>query len=150
MNNTPGPNQRRSGFTLVEVMVAGLLMLVFLGGALQVLVQTMRSTDLVRRRTEATNLAWSRLERAKHMDFDELNDLVEDDPGSIVNSAGLPDLDGDYLRRTLITPLSGAMEAVQIRVEVAPRNPRTGEFAETPQAVESVLTNIQRIFLEDT
>jgi Tfp pilus assembly protein PilV len=133
----------------VEVMVASLVLTLFLGGALNVLIQTMRSTDMVRRRTEATNLAWSRVERAMHMDFLELPELAEGAPGTAVNRAGLPDADGGFLRRTTLTPLEGAMPGMRIRVEVWPVNPRSGQFAGQPETIETVIANIPRVFQED-
>lgn len=136
--------------TLVEVLVASFVLSVFLVGALGVLLQTTRTTQLVRLRTEATSLAWSRVERARHLSFAEIADLEEEDPGTLVDAAGLPDVDGGFLRRTTVTNLVGEIEAVQIRVEVWPRSPGTGSFSGEPQIVETVISNIPLAFREDT
>lgn len=141
------PSPPCGGFTLVEVMVAVMLLAVFIGGALGLLSSTLRTHYLVRDRTEALNLAWSRVEQASNLEFGALMDLVESD--TRINRAGLPDQTGEFRRQTAITALAGELEAVLIRVEVLPLNRRTGLFTGEPEVIETVLSNILRIPLED-
>jgi prepilin-type N-terminal cleavage/methylation domain-containing protein len=138
-----GSIQGHDGFTVVEVMVGVFLLAIFMAGALGLLSQTMRTHSLVRDRTGATNLAWSRIERASNLEFSALQDLAEADIR--INRSGLPDDQGEYLRSTTVTPLSGALNAVQIRVEVRHLDRRSGEFSSSPEVIETILTNILRI-----
>jgi prepilin-type N-terminal cleavage/methylation domain-containing protein len=136
----------KQGFTLVEVMVAMLLLSIFIGGALSLLGQTIRTHYLVRNRTEATNLAWSRVEQASNVSFVMIGDLEE--TGTRINRAGLPDDQGDFFRQTTITVLPGELEAVLIRVEVRPLNRKAGDFSSPPEIIETVLANISRVAQE--
>jgi len=138
-----GSSTGYDGFTVVEVMVGFFLLAIFMAGALGLLSQTMRTHSLIRDRTEATNLAWSRIERASNLEFSALNDLAETDIR--INRSGLPDDQNKYLRSTTVTPLSGALNAVQIRVEVRHLDRRSGEFSSSPEVIETILTNILRI-----
>lgn len=140
---TSGVYRGKKGFTLVEVMVSMLLFALFIGGALGLLSQTMQSHYLVRDRTEATNLAWSRVERASNIEFTALSELAES--GTRINRSGLPDDEGEFLRTTIITPLSGALDAVQIRVEVLNLNRRRGDFSGSPEVIETILSHVLRL-----
>lgn len=133
------------GFTLVEVMVSSLLLTLFLAAAWQTLVMTTRGTRMVRQRTDAVSLAWSRIERARDMTFEEIDNLAEDLPGVRINEAGLPDENGDFLRSTVIVTESNALVSKRIRVGVLPRRPGTGEFTGQPETVETIVTNIERL-----
>ncbi|MCC5850312.1 MAG: prepilin-type N-terminal cleavage/methylation domain-containing protein [Verrucomicrobia bacterium] len=136
------------GFTLVEVMVSSVILALFLSGALAMLVQTTRTTESVRRRSEAVSLAWSRVERARLVDFNNLEDLVEKAPGTVVNAVGLMEENGLFRRVTSVAPLPGEMPAMQIRVDVWVRNTRDGAFSGVPETVETVITNIPRSWTE--
>lgn len=138
-----GGSGHRMAFTLVEVMVSLFLFALFIGGALGLLSQIMRTHYTVRDRTEATNLAWSRVERAANIEFSALPDLVES--GIRINRAGLPDAEGDFLRTTSVSSLPGALEAVLIRVEVLPFNRRQGGFSGSPEVIETVLSHILKL-----
>ncbi len=136
------------GFTLVEVMVSSMILALFLSGALAMLVQTTRTTESVRRRTEAVSLAWSRVERARLVGFDAMEDLVEEAPGNVVNAAGLLDENGLYRRVTSVESLQGELPAVRIRVDVWVRNFRDAAFDGVPESMETIITNISRTWDE--
>jgi hypothetical protein len=134
-----------SGFTLVEVVVAGFLLVIFVGGALGVLIQTSRTTQLVRQRTMATTLAWSRVERIRHLSFDEMEDMAEPESGTRLNASGLPDQDGDYLRVTRITlEEEEGIRMNRIEILIRSLNPRSGEFSGEPQVIETLIADIPK------
>lgn len=141
----PSELKKKVGFTLVEVLVAGILLSIFIASALAILVQVTRSAKLVRQRTDATTLAWNRLERARNMQFVEIDDLAEGSPGTRVNEAGLPDANGDFMRQTIINLETNGMEVKRIRIEVLPKSVQSSEFEGQPEIVESIIADIQRV-----
>ena len=132
----------KSGVTLVEVMVSSTLLLIFLTAAGGVLVATSTSLELVRQRTTATALAWSRVERARFMDFGLIGQLQEDPPGTRINAAGVPDEQGHFRRRTHITITTNGLPMANIHVRVWAMERRTGEFTGQPEEVQTVITQI--------
>lgn len=132
-----------AGFTLVEVVVAGFLLVIFVGGALGVLVQTSRTTHVIRQRTLATSLAWSRVERARHISFDEMEDMVEPETGNRVDGSGLLDQDGTFLRVTRVTVEEDeGIRMNRIEVFVWPMHPQSGTFRGEPQVIETMIADI--------
>lgn len=137
------PKASSDGFSLVEVVVAGFLLVIFVGGAFGVLIQSSRTTQMVRQRTLATTLAWSRVERARHMSFDEMEDLVEPETGNRVDASGLPDQDGDFLRVTRVTRVEeDGIRMNRIEVRVWPLHPQSGTFRGEPQVIETLIADI--------
>ncbi len=134
----------QDGMTLVEVMVAMALLAVFTTAALGALIQVARASEDVRLRTTAAALAWSRVERARNMDFDEIDNLVEALPGSIIDAIGLPDIDGAFRRRTSVNTITNGFPMKHVRVDVWPRDRRTNTFSGQPENVETVITDIPR------
>lgn len=144
MQSTTHPYKASSaGFTLVEVVVAGFLLVIFVGGAFGVLIQSSRTTHLVRQRTLATTLAWSRAERARHMSFDEMEDLIEEEPGNRVDGSGLLDQDGDFLRVTRVTlEEEEGIRLNRIEVLIWTLHPQSGTFRGEPQVIETLIADI--------
>lgn len=133
----------RSGMSLIEVVTASAVLLLFLGGATALMFQTSRALEDTQRRSEATMLAWSRVERARRLDFDVLDTLTEPAPGTQVNALGLPDADGRFLRATAIT--DHADQAIglpmrRVRVSVIPIDRMGRELS--PEVVETFITQI--------
>ncbi len=130
--------------TLVEVMVASALLALFIAAAIGVLMQIASASELVRRRTSAVALAWSRLERARHIAFDDIINLIEAPPGNVVDETGSPDVDGLFRRATSVQLSTNGLPMKHIRAEIWVRDRRTGEFAEHPEILETVIVDIPR------
>lgn len=129
--------------TLVEVMIASGLLLMFMATASGVLVSTASALNLVRQRTTATYLAWSRIERARFMEFAMLPDLEEPAPGTRIDANGVLNIDGHFLRSTTVTLTTNTLAMANIRVQVWPIQ-RDGSLQASPEVVETILTNIER------
>ncbi len=136
--------KRTSGLTLVEVMVAMSVLTLVLTGAVAVLIQTVWLTEQVRNRSTATSIAWSRVERVRNTDFEEVELLIENEPGVRVSFTGAVDEEGGFLRMTEIENESGALPMIRVRASVYPWNRRNQEFSDEPQIVETVITEIPR------
>ena len=140
---SPEKRRGRAGMTLLEIMIASALMLLFVGVALAVLTQTARTLDQVQVRTEAAALAWSRLERARHIDYTALDTLVEPTPGIRINALGQPDEGGRFIRNTTLAEVAGAlpMQHVRVSVQVLDRDGTTvrGE----PEIMETIITQVE-------
>lgn len=129
--------------TLVEVMIASGLLFMFIAAATGVLVATATALSQVRQRTTAAALAWSRIERARFMDFSLLPELEETTPGTRIDANGLLNIDGRFLRTTTLTFSTNALSMANIRVQVWPMG-RNGTFEQSPEVVETVITAIER------
>ncbi len=143
-NRIDAPMKTDSGLTLVEVIVAMSILTTVLAGAVAVMIQTVWLTEQVRNRSTATSLAWSRVERIRNAEIDEVNLLIENAPGTRVSFTGAADEEGDFLRTTDIQDESAGLSMIRVRVEVWPWNRRNQEFSGEPQVVETVITAIPR------
>jgi|GEM_PF-2347300 len=139
-----GAGRDRKGFTLVEVMVAGVLMVLLISSAVGVLLQVASLSKNVQNRTDASMLAWSRVERARNMEFEDLEDLVEEPPGSVVDSAGLLDAKGRFQRTTSVTTTTNGLVVKHVKVTVVPKGAKRADFDNKGETVETVIADIPR------
>ncbi len=138
------PWRGQSGMTLVEVMVATLLLSMFIAIAYRVILQTADALEAARRYGEAVALGWNRMERARHVGFDNIDDLAEPRPGTVVDARGVPDIDGGFRRSTSVTTMTNGLVMKHISVDVWPRNRRTRAFVGAPRTVETVIAQVDR------
>ena len=99
---------------------------------------------MVRQRTTASTLAMSRVEHARHVAFNEIIELAEDAPGTVIDFAGLTDQDGAFLRMTTINAITDGVTLMHVRVDVWPRDRRTGQFSGGPETVETIIAEMPR------
>ena len=64
----------RDGFTLIEIMVATLLLLVAMAGFVPFFLQGLSQSSSARYRSVATNIARERMEQVRQLDYREIND----------------------------------------------------------------------------
>ena len=132
----------RNGLTLVEVLVAMALLVIVVAAVVAGLFQVAHASHLVRMRTTASALAWSRVERARHMAFDEIDQLIEAPPGNRINASGLAEADGPFRRQTVVEILTNSLAMKRIRVDVWPRNQRSNTFEGNSECVETIITDV--------
>jgi prepilin-type N-terminal cleavage/methylation domain-containing protein len=99
----------RSGFSLVEVMIAAAILLLVLGGFLAVFVSAMRTQVMASDYYSATCIARNRIQRARSLEFASLPLMVE--------SNATVDADGDAgptgkFRRTTTVAAAGSNACV--------------------------------------
>lgn len=121
----------KKGATLIEALVAIVILAVGIAGSSALIVQTMRLSDLANEQGVATLIARNRFERMSTSDFNDLkswevSDMVCDATGNRVH-------DGSYRINTVVThPMTNLTE---IAVEVYIRNHKTLEFDKPPRII---------------
>jgi prepilin-type N-terminal cleavage/methylation domain-containing protein len=71
-----GPRADERGFTLMEVMVSALLLLIIMAGFIPVFLSGLASATRERYRSIATNLAQERMEQIRQLDYREIGDAT--------------------------------------------------------------------------
>jgi prepilin-type N-terminal cleavage/methylation domain-containing protein len=99
--------QRDSGFTLVEVLVAAMLLTVGMGAIAYLVIAATRVNGVARRSTYAALLAADKLEELRALPFDDPA-LAVSPPGALtVDADGFHDVPVEgYRRRWTIAPLA--------------------------------------------
>ena len=97
--------KRKDGVTLVETLFSAVILVLVVAGVLVIFVRTVDISKRIDKEYVATNLAKSRVERARTIKvthgFASLVDLNETDV--IIGSDGVSDQDGEYKRSTTVT-----------------------------------------------
>lgn len=97
--------KRKDGVTLIETLFSAVILVLVVTGVLVVFVRTVDISKRIDKEYIATNLAKSRVERARTTKithgFDSLVDLNETDV--IIDSDGVSDPEGEYKRSTTVT-----------------------------------------------
>lgn len=97
--------KRKDGVTLVETLFSAVILVLVVAGVLVIFVRTVDISKRIDKEYVATNLAKSRVERARTTKvthgFDSLVDLNETDV--IIGSDGVSDPDGEYKRSTTVS-----------------------------------------------
>lgn len=118
----------KSGITLIETLVALIILASGLAGAATLIVHSMKLSDLSSEKNIALAMARNRFERMSMSDFNDLpswsiNNMVCDQRGN-------PNSEGNYRLSTIVThPLTNLTEIV---VQVSVRNHQSLEFDNAP------------------
>jgi prepilin-type N-terminal cleavage/methylation domain-containing protein len=127
----------RNGFTLMEVVIALVILVAVMAGTYQAISFSARSRAVTRARYIAVVLANNRIERAKNFKYADLSLLAESDV--VVDGSGSSDPDGQFRRTTVINPnfannVTEIIATVQIRKQ-------DGTFADDrAETVRTLLT----------
>ena len=129
--------QRRSGLTLVEVVIAVFLLGMCISGACALVLHTKKLNDVARAHYVAANIARNRLERARTIDFTALSLLAEYDV--VVDHNGNPDPNGNYSRSTAVTNVKANLAEVSVTVGI--RNRVSGTFKGEDEIVTTFIAD---------
>lgn len=126
------------GVSLLEVVIAVMVTSIVIVGVLSLYYQSVLVTKKMNQLFIATNLAKSRLERIKNLEFDQLPFAEETD--TQLDQNGNADLEGKFLRNTTIsTNYNGNADltsaSVTVNFEVK------GEWSTNPVTLTTVLVN---------
>ena len=116
---------RRSGFTLLEVVMTLFLLAVVLAGAYMVMSRAADLSRSARHHYIAINLAKNRLERARNFAYGDLHLLTENNV--VVDDNGVPDTTGRFRRSTVVVT-NYAPNLTRITVTVNLKNRKTGSW----------------------
>ncbi|MFH0907456.1 MAG: prepilin-type N-terminal cleavage/methylation domain-containing protein [bacterium] len=120
----------RSGFTLVEVLVSMVVLVMVMGGAYSLVVQAASLSRAARDHYVAVNLAKNRLERARNFQYADLRLVAES--SMVVDENGNPNTLASFKRTTAVNT-NYAANLTQITVTVHIRNFRTGLWSSQEQ-----------------
>lgn len=128
---------KKNGFTLVEVVIALLLVVVVLAGAYLLIVHAARLTRMARDHYIAINIAKNRLERARNFQYSDLYLLQESN--MIVDENGAPGENGRFNRSTEVIT-NYAPNLTQINVTVRIRSRRNNQFGTEQERISTLFT----------
>ena len=104
---------KRCGFTLIEVVIAIMILAMCLGGLCHLFVNGYQLSEMSRSHYIAINIAKNKIERAKTLGYTDLALLSATD--GPVNSSGATDAEGFFYVTTLVQPAgSNLMEIVVV------------------------------------
>lgn len=122
--------------TLLETMMAVMILAVGISGAASIVVQSVKISDMAREHYQAVNLGKNRLERAKTLTFSDLESLME--TGTVVDVDGNPDPDARFMRVTFVSSVATNLKEVVINVRFKDRFKLT--FTNESEVVRSLFT----------
>ena len=130
--------RKRLGITIVEVLIAILLLGVAFGGSFALISQATAIMRRTRNHYVATTLCLARLERARDFDYNLLSFLGE--AGTVVNQEGVPDADGFYRRHTdvYVDSPRDSVTTVEVRVDI--RDMKTLQFESAFEEMSAAFT----------
>ena len=129
-----------SGFTLVEVMVAILILGLCMGGLCQLAANARQLSDMARSHYTAINIAKNRLERAKTVEYDELQFLTENDV--VIDASGRADSTGNYRVNTSVS--QSQTNLMELVVTVGMRNPLSLAFEGEGESIQTYVADIPK------
>jgi prepilin-type N-terminal cleavage/methylation domain-containing protein len=129
----------RAGMTLIEVLIALLIIAFAFGGMYVLATMASRTSSRARSHYVAINVAKSRLESAKSRDIAQIDRFLESN--SVVNADGLACVDGEFRRSTSVTSVGTGIVEVTVMVDI--RDPATGLFGGEHETVSAQLTDFK-------
>ena len=125
------------GSTLVEVLVATLVLVTGVLGVAQLFLIAAATNAVARDTTIATTLAAQKVEQLLSTDVQEASDLIDhiDTWGQLVSTGQSPPSSAVYTRRWSIEPLSAGTVAIRVRVGRSDRTGRAGPLAGETQVL---------------
>jgi prepilin-type N-terminal cleavage/methylation domain-containing protein len=130
----------KSGFTIVEVIVALLILGLCIGGLCQMAVNARQLSDMSRSHYTAINIAKNRLERAKTFDYDELAFLAES--LKRVDASGRPDQEGTYRVNTLVRAAGSNLTELVVSVDIL--SPMSLDFEGESESIQTYVADIPK------
>jgi hypothetical protein len=130
--------RRRHFFTIVESMVASIILTMVFSGVYAVVHQSLLMIKVTMDHYLATTLAHNRIEKMRAMPVQNLALFTEED--IILDGQGNPD-DNGIFRRTVTVSDAPTPDVVQVTVAVEIRNRETGAFEGKREVVNGLLTN---------
>ena len=130
MNVSGRARRSAGGFTLIESLIAMVVLAMVMGGAYTLIVQSAQLSRAARDHYVAVNLAKNRMERARNFQYSDLRLVAESN--MIVDENGNPNTAANFKRTTVVTTNYSA-NVTQVSVSVQIRNYRTGSWGATEQ-----------------
>jgi type II secretory pathway pseudopilin PulG len=116
------PCGRRSGFTLVETVIACAIVIMVLAGSYLILDASMNLLRTVRDAYAASTITNARLERARLIPVTDLAQLAESE--TLVDDYGLPTTGGRFRRTTVVSTNQPSFGCTQVVVTTDVKQPK--------------------------
>lgn len=126
----------KEGVTLLEAMMAVMLISIGMAGACAVIVSAQKLSDFARSHYVAINICKNRLERARELEYSALNTLAES--GTRVNTIGSSDPSGNFRRSTVVSNVTAALKEIIVTTEI--KNRVTLTFTGEQETLRSLFT----------
>jgi prepilin-type N-terminal cleavage/methylation domain-containing protein len=130
----------QDGFTLTEVMVASAILAMFIVGCYKMVEGALWMNQAARDHYVAVNMADSRLERARNLQYATYSDLLETQ--LVMAADGTPSVTGPFRRTTSVNTNYGVV-LTEFVVQVDIRNHKTGAFDGINELLATVLPSKQ-------
>lgn len=132
-----GVAKRCDGFTMTEVMVASMILMLFVGGFVGSFIMAIRTLNVSNNHYRATSIAQNRIQRARSFDYASLTLLNETEVA--IDRHGNINSSGEFRRSTSVnTNTATAPHTVRVQVQV--RYPvRTGDNLSAPLVVDNLI-----------
>jgi prepilin-type N-terminal cleavage/methylation domain-containing protein len=124
------------GFTMIEVMIASSVLLLFIGGFFASFVVGIRALDMSVNHYRANSIARNRIQRARSFAYESLPLLSESE--TAVDRFGNVDISGDFRRTTVIstnTPTAPHTVLIQVGVRFPLRDNQFSEKVEVENLI---------------
>lgn len=105
-----------AGFTLVEVMIASAILMMFIAGFVGAFIVGMRTLHTANNHYRAMSIARNRVQRARSFDFESLTLLNEDNVR--IDQFGNTDPGGRYRRSTMVNTNWPTPNTLRVRVGI--------------------------------
>ncbi len=132
--------RERSGFTLVEAVIAFAVCALILAGAYPLLTSTTRKLYQARDHYAATTICLAQIERARDIPYEQLGSALGRDNQVRVNEMGANDSQGRFRRTTSVRvdyPDSG-LTSVSVTTDIM--NRKTGAFTNELETMSYLFT----------
>lgn len=125
-----------SGITIVEILVAVVLLAIFMAGASKTLISHRALADITREHYTAVNIAKNRIELARTFDYTILPEFNENN--QLVDLAGEPSSDTyARYRRSTVVVLTNNVAELTVTVEI--RDHKTLDFEGPEEQVKTFI-----------
>ena len=112
-------NRSRAGISVVETMVALVLLAFFITGSSKIILAQRKLIDKSREHYSAINIAKNRIELCRTFEFGQMSDFLENKITIDLNGAS--DTDGNFRRSTVMNAVSSNIVEMVVTVEIRDR-----------------------------
>ena len=138
MNMKVDNSNSKDGFTLIEVVVAIMVLAMCIGGLCQLFVNVHQLSEMSRSHYIAINIAKNRIERAKTLEYSDLALVTEND--GPVNVSGAPDNNGFFKVTTELR--AAGTNLMEMIVTVGIKNRTTLTFKGEEEQAKTYIADI--------
>ena len=136
-------NKKRAGISVVETMVALVLLAFFITGSTKILFAQRKLADKSREHYSAINIAKNRIELVRIYQNSQTDTFIEEidffiENNIVVDATGAPDVNGNFRRSTVPSVISSNLVEIAVTIEL--RDRKTLSFDGEQETLTSYFT----------